>query len=104
MKTHFVRAEFDIYCNWEGIPPVYRIYVNEELFTERTWAWPITWHLHQILQIQAPAGEYKIEVQPVGPCIASFECRNLRIGHGPAAWMDPDYVSLKHKLRIDDES
>lgn len=100
MNTHFIRAEFDIYCNWEGIPPVYRIYVNEELFTERTWAWPVTWHLTQILQIQAPPGEYRVEVRPVGPNLAAFECKNFHIGVGPATWTDPEHVSLRHTLKV----
>lgn len=27
-------------CHWSEFPPVYRIYVNSDLMTERTFSWP----------------------------------------------------------------
>ena len=57
MDTVFVRAVFDIDCDWEGLPPVYRVFVNDELFTERTWIWSDQ-HLQETLQIQAAPGKY----------------------------------------------
>ena len=31
--------EVDVHAHWNDEPPVYRIYVDEELFTERTFGW-----------------------------------------------------------------
>lgn len=87
MDNHFVRAAFDLECTWEGIPPVYRIYVNNELFTEREWIWSDNEYLTQILQISAPAGKYDVRVETVGPCLAEFVMSNNRIDQGPARWL-----------------
>ena len=37
METVFVKAMFDIDCEWSDTQPAYRVFVNDELFTERTW-------------------------------------------------------------------
>jgi hypothetical protein len=33
------KLEVDIHAHWNDEPPVYRIFVDEELFTERTFGW-----------------------------------------------------------------
>lgn len=30
----------EVHCHWNDNPPVYRIYVDEDLITERTFGWP----------------------------------------------------------------
>jgi hypothetical protein len=35
-----LKLEVDVYSHWNDNPPVYRMYVNEELFSERTFVWP----------------------------------------------------------------
>ena len=37
MTRQYVRVVCNVACEWEGLPPIYRVYVNDELFTER-WA------------------------------------------------------------------
>ena len=38
MNTFFVRAVVNINCTWSGDnPPAYRVFVNNELFTERAY-------------------------------------------------------------------
>ena len=97
MDTVFVRAVFDIDCDWEGLPPVYRVFVNDELFTERTWIWTGQ-HLQEILQIQAVPGKYRVRVESVGPNLAQFRTWNHQIEHGPARWVKTGMI------RIGDES
>ena len=94
MSTQFVKAIFDIDCDWEGLPPVYRVYVNEELFTEREWVWT-DHYVTETLQIEAPAGKYKITLVPVKPCLAKFNTKNHKIGHGSAVWLDPETLEIK---------
>lgn len=93
MNAVFVRAVFDLDCDWEGLPPVYRIYVNDELFAEREWRWTDC-YLHEILQIQGVPGTYRVSVQPVGPQIANFRSTNHRIEHGPAHWLDQTTLEI----------
>ena len=56
MNKKFVRVLADIKCEWEGLDPIYRVYVNEELFAERTWIWGDS-YLEEMLQIEAMPGE-----------------------------------------------
>ena len=86
MDTVFVKALFDIDCDWEGLPPSYRVYVNDELFAERTWTWTDC-YLTEMLQIQAPPGRYRIRIEKVGPSLAEFRTANPRIEYGPAVWV-----------------
>ena len=93
MDTVFVKAVIDIDCDWEGLEPAYRIYVNDELFTERTWSW--THHsLEEVLQIQAPPGRYHIRLEAVEPCLARFQVTDPRVEHGPAAWIDDQTLEI----------
>ena len=98
MSTVFVKAWFDLDCVWEGLPPTYRIYVNDELFAERTWNYT-EHYLSEMLQISAPPGRYEITVRPVGPSLAQFHVSNQRVEVGPGHWIKKGRV-----LEIGDES
>ena len=83
MRTEFVLALTEVHCNWSGEPPRYRCYVNEELFTERTWIWP-NHYLEEQLQIEAKPGQYRIHYELVDTENAKLKVSNYRITHGPA--------------------
>lgn len=83
MDREFVRLVNDVYCDWEGLPPDYRVYVNDELFSERTWIWNQC-YLEETLQILAPPGQYHIRHELVQPCLAQLRVQNPRIEHGTA--------------------
>lgn len=87
METKFVKAVFDIDCEWAGLPPIYRVYVNDELFTERTWIWTDS-YLEEILQIEALPGQYVIRCELVPPHLAKLLLTNPRIEYGPGSIVD----------------
>ena len=63
MGTEFVSAVCDVHIKWKGGPPPrYRCYVNDELFTERTWIWTDQ-YLEENLQIQAEPGHYVVRFE-----------------------------------------
>lgn len=78
MTKKFVRVLADLHCDWEGLAPTYRAYVNDELFTERTWIWTNS-YLEEALQIQAEPGTYTIRFELVPPFLATLSVRNLRV-------------------------
>jgi hypothetical protein len=84
MRTEFVMALTDVNCDWSGKPPRYRCYVNDELFTERTWIWT-EHYLEEQLQILAEPGEYHIRYELVDTENAKLTATNYRITHGPAS-------------------
>jgi hypothetical protein len=97
MTKQFVRVLCDVHCDWEGLPPSYRLYVNNELFTERTWSWTNE-YLEEMLQIEAEPGEYIIRYELVPPYLAQLKVENIRVDHGPAV------IESNNTVRIYDES
>jgi hypothetical protein len=87
VKPRFISAVFDIYCSWQDTPPSYRVFVNDELFSERTYIWTNE-YLSEILQILAMPGQYTVRFEPVQPCSATFKTQYHRVEHGPGRWID----------------
>lgn len=82
MTKKFVRVLADVNCEWEGLNPIYRVYVNDELFAERTWNWPNS-YLEEMLQIQGDVGEYQLRWELVPPHLAQLRVQNIRVDFGP---------------------
>jgi hypothetical protein len=93
MNQHFVRVLADVDCDWEGLNPIYRVYVNNELFTERTWRWTED-YLEEMLQIEAEPGDYVLKWELVPPHLAQLSVKNVRVDYGPAQ------MSENNTLRI----
>ena len=96
MTKQFVQVLCNIDCEWESFQPIYRTYVNDELFAERTWLW--TQHyLEEMLQIDAEPGEYTIRYELVPPHLAVLTVTDMRVEYGPG--------TIKNNvLRIDNET
>jgi hypothetical protein len=84
MTKKFVRVLADIHCDWEGLFPSYRVYLDEELFAERTWEWTDC-YLEEMMQIEAAPGEYCIRFELVPPHLAQLHVTNIRVDFGPGS-------------------
>ena len=82
MTRHFIRVFFDVHCEWTGQAPIYRVYVNDELFTERTYNFTDA-YLQEMLQIEAPHGNYQINCELVPPAFAKLRVENMHVDFGP---------------------
>ena len=82
MSKTYVRVLSNIDCDWEGIRPVYRLYVNDELISERTWRWTDN-YLQEILQVSAEPGEYHLRYELVEPHLAQLRVGTLTADLGP---------------------
>jgi hypothetical protein len=98
MPTQFVQVVCDVSCTWSGTPPRYRAYVNDELFTERTWIWTHT-YLEELFQIKAPVGKYTIKYELVDTESATLKVKNLRMHPSQDGQAVHGTVS-KHTLEI----
>jgi hypothetical protein len=96
MTKKFVRVQADVDCEWEGLAPIYRVYVNDELFAERTWLWTDC-YLEENLQINAEPGKYSLRWELVPPHLAQLQVTNVRVDYGPG-------TIENNVLRIADES
>jgi hypothetical protein len=81
MNKRFVQIAADVHCNWEGLNPSYRLYVNDELFTERTWIWD-RFYLEELVSIEAEPGDYRLRWELVPPHLAHIDVTNIRVLQG----------------------
>ena len=72
MTKQYVRVVCNVACEWEGLPPTYRVFINDELFTERTWIWKEDFYLREEIQIDAEPGDYSIRYELVPPNLAEL--------------------------------
>ena len=93
MAKKFVRILSNIDCDWEGLSPVYRLYVNDELFSERTWIWTDS-SLEENLQIDAEPGDYTIRYELIEPNLATLKIGSLSVDYGPAEIVDNTHFRI----------
>lgn len=82
MKRRFVKVQCEVYCTGWTDPPVYRAFVNDELFCERTWVWHDQ-HLEESFQILAKPGKYKIRYELMSGSQAALQQLNWQVIDGP---------------------
>lgn len=95
MNRQSVVVKADVSVEWQGDPPNYRIYVGDELFTERTWIWQEQ-YLEEMLVVNAPPGKYNLRWELVPPAQGNIEVTNVRIAQGPTS----AYIKKNTQLRI----
>ena len=80
MQTKSVQVHCDVYCKWDGSDTRYRLYINDELFTERSWIWSgKEYYLEEVITIEAPPGLYKIKYELLQPTGSKLKIRNMRV-------------------------
>ena len=80
MQTKSVQVQCDVYCKWDGSDTRYRLYVNDELFTERSWIWNgKDYYLEEMITIEAPPGLYKIKYELLEPTDSKLKIKNMRV-------------------------
>jgi hypothetical protein len=69
--------EFYLYCDWKDVAPTYRLYLDDELMTERTYIW----HNNEyVLQERIPAyanDEATIRIEQVGQHSGEFSVKQV---------------------------
>ena len=85
MQTKSVQVQCDVFCKWDGEDTRYRVYVNDELFTERSWIWGgEEYYLEEVITIEAPPGQYEIKYELLEPARSKFGIKNMRVIGGNA--------------------
>jgi hypothetical protein len=98
MSKQFVGLSCNVWCKWEGLPPTYRVYLDDELFTERTYRLNDDVYLLENLEIYAEPGEYQLRYELVPPNLAKLQVSIPIIRHGAAT------INSQGILRITDET
>ena len=88
MTREFVKILADVHCDCAvDQRPIYRLYVNDELFTERTWIWENV-YLEEVIPILAEPGDYVVRYELVPGTTAGLNIQNLRVAEGSATIQD----------------
>jgi len=90
VNKQFVKASIELHCDNVSPPPTYRVYVDDELFAERTYIWEEQYPV-EMLQILAAPGRYCVRVESTN---ATITRRNPEILVGPAQWIDIDHLEI----------
>lgn len=93
MSKQFVRILSNIDCEWEGMSPIYRLYINDELFTERTWVWTDN-ALEENLQVEAEPGVYEVRYELLSPNLAQLKVGSLSVDFGTAEILDDTHFRI----------
>lgn len=91
MPTYFVTVCCDVFCTWSKYPPRYRAYINDELFTERTWIWQNV-YLEETFQILAPQGHYRVRYELLDSKRAELMVKNFKVMIAPDPQWSPDMI------------
>lgn len=78
MPNYFLKVTCDVFCTWSKHVPRYRAYVNDELFTERTWTYS-NMYLEETFQILAPPGKYQVRYELLDGKRAELVAKNWRL-------------------------
>ena len=100
MTQQFVRIIADVHCDCDPADRrVYRLYVGNELFAERTWIWENV-YLEEVIPILAEPGDYVVRYELVPGLseihhthvsmwsVPGLNIQNLRVAEGPATIQD----------------
>ena len=80
MQTKSIQLQCNVFCKWDGNDTRYRLYVNDELFTERSWIWSgKEYYLEEIIPIEAPPGLYEIKYELLEPTGSTLKIKNMRV-------------------------
>ena len=82
-----VQMRIDVHVAYIGQElPCYRLYVNDELFSERKYKFESDTYLSEQLFVKKQSGEYKIHIESVSDF--KYKLRNLRCAYGNVQIID----------------
>jgi len=77
---------FEVHCQYADRQPRYRLYVGNDLITERTFTWPsATQYIEEHLIINAPVGQHQLRLENVDPDYGIFTVKNVKLDGIPTA-------------------
>ena len=85
METKAVSITVDVHCHWTDSPPRYRVYVDNDLLTERTFIWPGYQNfVRENIHVNLNPGQHELKIVNVDPRFGKFEARNIIVNKIPA--------------------
>ncbi len=81
----------EVYCHWSEVPPSYRIYVDDDMYTERTFGWPSHRNcVEESIICNLDDGIHTLRIEHCGGD-GKFNLKNIRTGD-PSVTKHPNYT------------
>jgi hypothetical protein len=78
-----IQLTADVYCNRSEGEPSYRVYVDDELLTERSWIWPgYEIFIREYIDVDVEPGAHRLTIRECN-CDAVFEVKDMRANDSP---------------------
>jgi hypothetical protein len=78
-----VSLTVDVYCIRGEGNPTYRVYVDDEMLTERTWSWPIyEVFVKEMIEVNVEPGAHRLEIRECN-CDAVFYVKDVTVNGNP---------------------
>lgn len=75
------KLEIDVHAHWNNTPPVYRLFVNDEMFIERTFGWTCyQWYLKENLNCDLDTGVHTLRLENLNH-ESTFELDNFKVNN-----------------------
>ena len=83
-----VSITVDVMCNWDIEPPQYRLYVDDDLLTERTYIWRNNeQYVRERIIVNLSPGIHSLRVETSNKG-CKFYCMNFKIDNNRAYFVD----------------
>lgn len=76
-----VSLEAEIRCAGQTPDAIYRIYVGNNLMTERTWIWGSSVGINEHIQVNLHIGQGKFRLEPVNCSQSNFTIHNFKVNN-----------------------
>ena len=76
-----VSLQAEIRCAGQTPEAIYRIYIGNNLMTERTWVWGSGIGINEHIQINLHIGQGKFRLEPVNCSQSNFTIHNFKINN-----------------------
>jgi hypothetical protein len=80
-----VRLTAEVFCNRSEGEPTYRVYVDDDLLTERSWVWPAyEVFVREYIEVEVEPGAHRLTISECN-CDPVFEIKNAMVNDAPLA-------------------
>lgn len=89
-----VKLTVDVICNWLGYEPTYRIYVDGDLITERTYTWGSEEYVREHIIVVLDSGSHNIKLEKVKKpgTACDFYLKNFKVNGQDAALVNGAFI------------
>jgi hypothetical protein len=86
MIVRQAELSIDVHCLYAGQGPRYRVYVDQDLLTERTFIWPSgKQYIQEHLVVHLQPGQHTVRIENVDPDLGIITTKNLTLDGVPTA-------------------